>query len=158
MKAASISELKNELKTLSQKDLVDVCLRLAKYKTDNKALIGFLLFEAHNKPAFVEEIKNEIITQFNEINPQQNLYFIKKSLRKIKRQIVKYAKYIDDKALAADLHIFFCLQLKESGIPFEKSQQLSNLYAAELKTILGLIKALHPDLQADYNHELEKII
>lgn len=157
MKAAAISDVKNELKSLPAKNLVDICLRLAKYKADNKELIGFLLFEAHKKPAFVEELKNGISVQFNQLDPKQNLYYLKKSLRKILRQIVKYCRYLDDKAMAADLHIFFCLQLKDSGIPFHKSQQLTNLYAQQLKKIHSLIATLHPDLQADYRHDLEKI-
>lgn len=157
MKAAGISDLKKELKALQPKDLVELCLRLAKYKKDNKELIGFLLFEAHDKPAFVESLKLEIKENIGLIDKGSNLYYVKKSLRKILRQIVKYCKYLDDKALAADLHIYFCLQLKQSGIPYKKSQLLLNMYEQELKKIHLLIATLHEDLQADYHNDLEAI-
>ncbi|MEI6020736.1 MAG: hypothetical protein WCR21_06370, partial [Bacteroidota bacterium] len=74
MKAAGISDLKKELKALQPKDLVELCLRLAKYKKDNKELIGFLLFEAHNKPAFVEALKAEISENMLAIDKSTNLY------------------------------------------------------------------------------------
>jgi hypothetical protein len=79
-------------------------------------------------------------------------------LRKLLRVITKYCKYISDKALAADLHIYFCQKMKASGIPYHKSQLLVNMYEQQLKKINTLINGLHEDLQQDYLNDLEKII
>ena len=158
MKASSISELKKELHELPAKQLVELCLHLAKYKKDNKEFLDYLLFQAHDKPSFVSAVKTEIDGHFEELKTQANLYYVKKSLRKLLRLITKYCKYIGDKALGADLHIYFCQKMKASGIPYHKSQLLINMYEQQLKKINTLISSLHEDLQQDYLNDLEKII
>ncbi len=158
MKTASISELKKELQELPPKQLAELCLNLAKYKKDNKEFLDYLLFEAHDKPNFILGVKKEIDAHFMELKLQSNLYYVKKSLRKLLRIITKYCKYVNDKALAAELHIYFCAKLKQSGIPYHKSQLLVNLYEQELKKINALIQSLHEDLQQDYMNDLEKIM
>lgn len=158
MKTATISELKKELKVLSAGQLTELCLTLAKYKKDNKELLDYLLFEAHNKPNFILEVKQEIDAHFEELKFQTNLYYVKKSLRKLLRLINKYCKYVADKALAAELHLHFCSKLKASRIPYRKSQLLINLYEQEIKKINTLIAGLHEDLQQDYTNDLENIM
>lgn len=157
MKVSSISELKKELHEIPQKQLVELCLSLAKYKKDNKEFLDYLLFQAHDKSAFITTVKAEIDEHFEQLNTQANLYFVKKSLRKLLRIITKYCKYLGDKAAAAELHIYFCTKLKQSGIPYLKSQLLINMYEQQLKKINTLISALHEDLQLDYLNELENI-
>ena len=48
MKAASISEIKTELKGLPPAQLTELCLRLARFKKENKELLTYLLFEAND--------------------------------------------------------------------------------------------------------------
>ena len=158
MKAASLSELKKELNELPPKQLVELCITLAKYKKDNKELLDYLLFQAHDKPNFILEVKKEMDDHFDELKSQANLYYVKKSLRKLLRIINKYCKYVADKALAAELHIYFCEKLKRSNIPYKKSQLLVNMYEQEIKKINTLISSLHEDLQQDYLNDLEKIL
>ena len=50
MKTATVTELKKELKTRSQSDLVELCLKLSKFKKENKELLTYLLYEADNEP------------------------------------------------------------------------------------------------------------
>jgi len=158
MKTASLSELKKELNDLPAKQLAELCVTLAKYKKDNKELLDYLLFEAHDKPNFILEVKKEIDENFLELKHQANLYYVKKSLRKLLRIINKYSKYISDKALSAELHIYFCQKLKQSGIPYRKSQLLVNMYDQEIKKINTLILGLHEDLQQDYLIDLDNLI
>lgn len=158
MKVSSISELKKELHELPQKRLIELCLSLAKYKKDNKEFLDYLLFQSHDRSSFITAIKSEIDVYFEELKHQPNLYYVKKSLRKLLRLITKYCKYIGDKSSAAELHIYFCSKLKESGIPYHKSQLLVNMYEQQLKKINTLIKGLHEDLQQDYLIELERLI
>jgi hypothetical protein len=157
MKSVTIHELKKELQELSPKELAELCLKLAKYKKDNKEYLGFLVFESHDKNVFVKDVKELVDAYFEEIKSQSNLYYTKKSLRKVLRVINKYCKYLGDKALAAELHIYFCLQVKSSGIKIYKSQQLENMYRQELKKIGTLVSSLHEDLQSDYAADIEKI-
>ncbi len=157
MKAAGISDIKKELEHLQTKELLDLCIALAKHKKDNKEYLGYLLFEAHDKNQFIKEVKEEIDTHFDALKLQSNLYYVKKSLRKILRIISKYAKYTDDKALNGELYIYFCLKLKNSGIPYHKSQMIVNIMEGTVKKINTLISTLHPDLQNDFLIDLDKI-
>ncbi len=157
MESATLNTIKKELQQLPQKQLVELCVALAKYKKDNKEFLDYLLFEAHDKNNFVLSVKKQIDEHFAELKVQTNLYYVKKSLRKLLRIITKYCKYIGDKGLAADLHIYFCKKFKASGIPYNKSQLLINMYEQQLKKINALIKTLHEDLQSDYLRELEEV-
>lgn len=158
MKAAGLSDIKKELEFLEPKKLLELCIALAKYKKDNKEYLGFLLFEEHDKIQFIKEVKEEIDAHFELLKSQSNLYYVKKSLRKLLRIITKYTKYVDDKGLSAEMYIYFCSKLKHSGIPYHKSQMLVNLMDQQIKKINTLITTLHPDLQNDYLNDLEKII
>ena len=157
MKSGSLSEIKKELQELEPKQLAELCIALAKYKKDNKEFLDYLLFESHDKNGFVSQVKQLVDENFSELHPDTNLYYVRKSLRKILRIISKYIKYIGDKAVAVELHIYFCAKLKASRIPIHKSARLVNLKAAEIKKIKALIDALHEDLQYDYLKELEEI-
>jgi hypothetical protein len=149
MKVASINELKKELESLPADNLVDICVRLAKFKKENKELMNYLLFESHDEQAYIDLVKKEVSEQFTEIN-QSNLYFAKKSIRKILRTTGKYIKYTASKEMEIELLLHFCNTLKASGIPFYNSTALNNLYQAQLKKISKTISTLHEDLQYDY--------
>src|SRR5687768_4936828 len=68
LKPASISEIKQELNNATQKQLLELCLRLIKYKKENKELLSYLLFEDHDVRTYVESVKKEIDEQFSGIN------------------------------------------------------------------------------------------
>ena len=72
--------------------------------------------------------------QFAEIN-QSNVYYVKKSVRKILRGVTKYLKYSGKAETAVQVLIYFLQQFRELPISFEKSPQLVNLYMAQLKKI-----------------------
>ncbi|MBK7559781.1 MAG: hypothetical protein IPI54_16785 [Chitinophagaceae bacterium] len=153
MKAASISELKSELVNIPGDQLIDLCLRLAKFKKENKELLTYLLFEAFDEPAFVENIKKDMLQKFEEINTT-SLYFVKKSLRKILRTLNKYIRYTGSAETEAELLLFFCTTLKNSGIPIEKNPVIKNMYQNQLKKTAKTIAAMHEDLQYEYAKQL----
>ncbi len=157
MKAASLSEVKKELQLLEAPELMELCLLLARYKKDNKEFLDYQLFRSQDKTIFVNDVKADIDEQFAELGRQSNLYFAKKSLRKILRIISKYSKYVSSNSASAELYIYFCLKLKNSGIAFRKSQMLVNMYGQQLKKINLLVNSLHEDLRTDYAADLEAI-
>ena len=63
MKTATVTELKKELKTRSQADLVELCLKLSKFKKENKELLTYLLYEADNELQYIVNVKSEIDLQ-----------------------------------------------------------------------------------------------
>lgn len=156
MKSAGINEIKKELQTLEPKQLLELCLRLGKYKKENKELLGYLLFDAHDEPAFITNVQAEIREMFGEVN-KSNLYLAKKSVRKILRYTNKYIKYSGTAVAEIELLMFFCLQLKESGIPYRRNAVFSNMYDQQLKKIRKTLNSLHEDLQFDYAQALEEL-
>lgn len=156
MKAATVQDIKQELTTLKQNELLAICLRLARFKKENKELLTYMLFEAHNEPGYVDGVKKEIDEQMESINTSQ-IYFAKKSIRKILRLVNKYARYSSSKQTEVELLIYFCKRLKASGIPLHKNVALNKLYENQLMKIKKLMKALHEDIQYDLNRELEEL-
>lgn len=156
MKASTVSTLKKELNTLPAGDVLELCMKLVKYKKENKELLSYLLFDANNEPEFVRNIKNEIDIQFAEINRSQ-LYFAKKSIRKILKTTNKYIRYSGNKQTEVELLIHFCTKLKQSGIPYKSSNSLQNILINQLRKIHTAIGSLHEDLQHDYLVEIKEL-
>lgn len=157
MKSASISEIRQELNNTSAKDLLTLCLRMAKYKKENKELLSFLLFESNDIQQFIISIKNNIDDEIKNVN-KANLYLAKKGLRKILRITNKYIKYTDSNEVAVELIIYFCSAVKSADFKIHKSVALSNLYKAQLKKIDNLIKNFHDDLKYDFLKQAEQLL
>jgi len=156
MNTASISEIKQELSTLSATELLALCIRLSKYKKENKELLNYLLFEVNDEQAFVEMVKNSITNDFETVN-KVNLYFAKKTIRKILKIANKHIKYTASKEVEVQVLMHFCTTMELSGIPFKKNIALSNLYQSQLKKIEKVINSMHEDLQYDYLKALDKM-
>jgi hypothetical protein len=156
MKSASISEIKQELKTLSPSKLADISLHLARYKKDNKEFLTYLLFEADDQPAYVKNVKEAMDEMFRDINIS-NLYYAKKTLRKILRFANKHIRYTASKSAEAEILMHFLTNFKGLKISFHKSTALTNLYAAQLKKISAALNTMHEDLQYDYKRDLERL-
>ncbi len=157
MKAATISQLKQELSNRPPGELVELCLRLSKFKKENKELLTYLLYEASNEAAYIENVKREIDTQFEQINTA-SYYYIKKSVRKILRLTKKYIRYSKKKETEADLLIYFCYKLINFSPSIQDSIPLRNLLNRQIAAIRKAISSLHPDLQYDYETELNELI
>jgi hypothetical protein len=153
MKAATISELKSELTNIPAEQLTELCIRLAKFKKENKELLTYLLFEAFDEPAFIVQIKKDMLQQFEEIN-RSSLYFVKKSLRKILRTLNKYIRYTGSAETEVELLLYFCSTLKNSGIAYEQNPVIKNMYQNQLKKTEKTIAAMHEDLQYEYAKQL----
>ena len=157
MKAASLKEIQQELAELPKQELIALCLRLGKFKKENKELLTYLLFEAFDQEAWVAGIKKDMDAQFGEIN-RSSLYFIKKSLRKILRTIGKYSRYAGLPLVEAQLLLHFFLLIKSSALDIRGSTALQNLQANQVKKLRKIITGMHEDLQFDYLKELELLI
>jgi hypothetical protein len=156
MKAATIQEIKQELNSLSSSRLTELCLRLARYKKDNKELLTYLLFESDDETAFIKNVKSELDTEFEEL-PKATLYHTKKSLRRIVRVLIKRIKYTGSAQVEIELLVYYCEKVRASKIPIHKNPVLVNLYQQQVKKIRAAIATLHEDLQYDYLKELKKI-
>jgi hypothetical protein len=149
MKIPSVTEIKKELETLPKETIVKLCVRLATYKKDNKELLNYLLFEAHNEESYVNAIKEEISLAFEEMNTN-SVYFAKKGIRRILRILKRSVRYSGNKKTEAELLIFFCEAMNAMELPIYESKVLINLYQRQLVNIRTALATLHEDLQADY--------
>ena len=156
MKAVSVKELKTELKHQSQSELIELCLRLSKFKKENKELLTYLLFEATNEDGYIEHVKAEIDELFSIINT--NTYFyIKKSVRNVLRRLKTYIRYSKNKETEIELLLFFCEKLTEIRPSIKNNTVLKNIYLREKTSILKKMTLLHEDLQYDFNEVLNKL-
>lgn len=156
MKAASLKEIKTELNHRSTHELLELCLQLAKSKKENKELLTYLLFESTNEAAFIQSIKDKIDIDFEAINTK-TFFYIKKSTRKILREIKKFIRYSKNKETEVELLIYFCHKLNDFQPSIKRNSALTSLYTRQLEYIKKKVTALHEDLQYDYKLELEQL-
>ena len=156
MKAATVRELKQELSQRTPKEVLEICLRLSKFKQENKELLTYLLFEARDEASYVHSVKQEIDEQFAEIN-KRSFYIIKKSVRKILRSVRKYIRYSDSKETEVELLIYFCIKLRDLDPSIFRYTVLRNLYERLVDSIEKKLGKLHEDLQYDYGVQLEEL-
>ena len=156
MKAASINDIKKAIQALDEKEIQEFCLRLAKYKKENKELLTYLLFESQDENAYVEGIKAEIDELFQTV-PKNSVYLIKKVLRKILRTVNKQIRYSGNTESELTLRIYFCMSLKKAGVDIRASTLLFNLYQQQLKKIGTTLSKLDEDLQFDFARDFEMI-
>ena len=156
MRAASISEIKKELQSLDTDTLQTLCLRIAKYKKENKELLSYLLSEAQDEAGYIQSVKAEIETMFLELS-DRNLYIVKKILRKILRFANRQIKYSGIPQTELEVRIFFCEKIKEAGIPLVTGTVLFNLYRQQLKKIESVLDKLPEDYRVDYANDIQAI-
>ncbi len=156
MKAINLSEIKKELKTLSNTELQELCLRLSRFKKENKELLTYLLFESHYESGYVENVKSYMDEEFDTINTD-SYYYIRKSIRKILRNVKKFIRYSQVKETQVELLLYFCMKLKHFKPSINNSTQLQNTYTRQLDLAEKTIAKLHEDLQYDYNLLIEEL-
>ena len=156
MLSPKLNDIKKELNFLAPEQLADLCLRLSRYKRENKELMSYLLFEAHDETAFIAKVKEDMDEQF-EIMPKGNLYIVKKSLRKILKSTTKFIKFSGIKQTEVELLIYYSLKMKTAGYANTSNTLLTNLYDQQRIKINKAIEKLHEDLQFDYLKEVERL-
>ena len=156
MKAESVVTIKKELQHRSHDELLQLCLRLSRFKKENKELLTYLLFESHNEEQYIESIKIEIDEQFESIN-RDSYFYIKKSVRKILRSIKKYARYSLKKETEVELLLYFCEKLRDFQPSIKRNVTLTNIFNRQLVLAKKQISGFHEDLQYDYNIKIESL-
>lgn len=157
MQTSTLAQLKKELQTIPYPQVVELCMRLAKSKKDNKELLHYLLFEANDEQQFIAQAKQELAQLFTEINTT-HVYYAKKTIRKILRTVNKHIKCSGLPQTTVELLMAFLMELKQYPKLLEQSTQLQNLYAAQLKKITTAMAKLHEDVQYDYQRELKEVM
>ena len=154
MKAVTLKEIKQELNTLSTQEIQELCLRLSRFKKENKELLTYLLFESHNETGYIDSVKSYMDTEFEQINTD-SYFYIRKSTRKILRNVKKFIRYSQKKETEVELLLYFCEKLKDFKPSIKRSTQLVNMFNRQVFLSKKIIGTFHEDLQYDYNLILE---
>lgn len=151
-----LQHIKKELQHLSAEQVTELTLRLARHKKENKELLAYLLFEAHDEPAFIEKAKGEVGFMFSQLPTHS--YLAAKSMRKILRLIGKYIKFMASKGAEIDLLINFCNNYLQYADRRSSYKPLRLILIRQIEKIRGLIQKLHEDLQFDYSNDYNLLL
>ncbi len=154
MESVKLNELKKELGLRPPQELVELCLKLVKFKRDNKDLLTYLLFEQDNEAGYIEKVKEEMDVAFSEIN-KSSFYLAKKGVRKALKLAQKHIKYSGQKTTEIELLAYFLQHFNGMAKYFPKSTVFENLRESQIRKITKALESLHPDLQHDYLHLLK---
>jgi len=132
------------------------CIRMAKYKTENKELLNYLIYQAYDQSSFIQQVKEEIDNQLKALN-KNNLYLAKKTLRKALKTTQKFIKFSGNKQTEIELLIHFCKKMKATGLSIRQGKVLGNIYMRQLERINIILTTLHEDIQMDYAEDIETI-
>ena len=157
MKPVTIKKIKDELHYKSSLELIELCLKLSKFKNENKELLSYLLFDAEDEVTYIYNVNEYITLLFNDINTK-SFFYIRKSVRKILRLTKKYIRYSKKKETEVELLIHFCKELKKISPSISKSPRLLNVYNRQIILIKKAIATLHEDLQYDYQLEFDQLL
>ena len=157
MKPVTIKKIKDELHYKSSQELIELCLKLSKFKKENKELLSYLLFDAEDEETYINSVNEHITLLFADINTK-SFFYIRKSVRKILKLTKKYIRYSKKKETEVELLLHFCKELKEISPSMSKSPRLLNVYNRQLILIKKAIATLHEDLQYDYQLEFDQLL
>jgi hypothetical protein len=149
MKSASIHSLRNELKSYTKEELMEHCLRLAKYKKENKELLTYLLFEAQDEEAYIKGIVEEMNQQMSSLKGCAT-YVRNKGMRKLLREVKKFIRYSGKKETEVVLLMEFCTHLNKYFARSLHDPVLRNLLERQRILASKKLSYLHEDLQFDY--------
>ena len=131
MKAASVVEIRKTLEHVDKDRLKQLCLRLARFKLENKELLTYLLYEADDEDHYIQSIKKQLDGLFDEINTN-SYFYIKKSVRKILRRIKKFARYSNVPETEVELLLYVCQKMNDISPSIFKNKTLTNIYARQI--------------------------
>lgn len=153
MTTASLSELRRALKNVPSNDLPDLCIRLARYKKENKELLSYLLFEVDDEPEYIKGVKTEIDEHFHELT-HSTPYMTKKGIRKALALTNQKIRYSGQKRTEVELLIYFCKKFRKE-ISFRNNVTLKNIYLRQIQRIKKTLTTLHEDLQFDFGEDIK---
>ena len=154
--AYGLQDIKKEIQHLRPEQITELCLRLARYKKENKELMAYLLFEADNETAFLEKVKAEAGFMFSQLPAHS--YNAAKAMRKILRLLTKYTKFTGSKQAEIDLLISFCINYINYINHNVSYKPLRLILIRQVIKIRVIIAKLHEDLQFDHSQEFNAML
>jgi len=154
--AYGLQHIKKEIQHLPNEQLTELMIRLARYKKENKELLAYLLFEAHDEAAFIEKVKAEAGFMFSQLSSLS--YHAAKGMRKILRLISKYTKFMASKPAEIELLMNFCENYLEYADKRTSYKPIRLILTRQVEKVRGLISKLHEDLQFDHQESYNALL
>jgi len=156
VKAYGLGDIKKELQFHDKGHLIDLCLRLARYKKENKELLAYLLFDADNERGFIDGVIAESGFMFSQL-PSNN-YQMAKSMRKILRLLGKYVKFMGSKEAEIEFLLSFCKNYIQYADRRGSYKPMRLILTRQLEKVKKAIGQLHEDLQFDYTQDYNTVV
>jgi hypothetical protein len=156
MKAHTLHQIQQELRSMEAPELVELCMRLAKHKKESKELLSYLLFEKNDESEYIQKVKLSIDELFQGIN-RSTAWTTKKGLQKVVRHLTKFIRNSSKKESELELRLYFCKKVRDTRINLNASTVTKNIYFREADKIKLIFSKLHEDLQLDYRQQLEEL-
>ena len=154
MNPASIEDIKKELQHLPQKKVLDLTLRLARFKKENKELLTYLLFESHDVAGYIKILQGDMDEKFAAVDPS-SVSKAKKEYRKILRVVNRQIKYIGSKSAAVELLLYFSMKLRTRESTLHS--RLQTIFIQQLTKAEKLLPLIEDDLQFDYRQKIDAL-
>ena len=156
MATIKLQTQKKEITKLDNKHLAEICIRLAKHKTENKELLNYLLFYAHDNEPYIDDLKKDIAAVYNNLPIGE--YACTVQLKKLILRLNKHLKFVADKSREAEIITEFCQTfIQHINIRSHYSPLIQVLYRQFVKLNKVILK-LDEDLQFDYQQPIEEIL
>ena len=129
MKAATVSQLRKELVKLDHDELLDVCVRMAKFKVESKELLTYLLMKADDEIGYANDLCSEIDEH---LNAPGRIH--KKTLRKVVKmdgQVTAVLRLTKKRSCKCEFTFVDESRTRESASA--NCRVSANMYATQLK-------------------------
>jgi hypothetical protein len=156
IKVYGLADIKKEIQFQDKTVLMELVLRLARYKKENKELLAYLLFEADNERSFIDSVIAENGFMFSQL-PSNN-YQMAKSMRKILRLLNKYIKFMGSKEAEIEFLLSFCRNYIQYADKRGSYKPMRLILTRQLEKIKKTIEKLHEDLQFDYTQDYNAML
>jgi hypothetical protein len=151
-----LSDLKKELLELSKPELIQLCLRVAKLKRENKELLAYLIFDSEDPLFYAQKLKPEIKEVFKQ--PFQHAYYLTKSIRKAMRLITKYYRFTSNKQGETELLIYLVEEFYLSWRNEYRYQALGKVIYRCLEKAQSNLKKIDEDFRADFEDPINELV
>lgn len=156
MKTQGLADIKKTIKNISHAELSEICLKLARFKKDNKEYVHFLLYEASNPLDYAEEVKESLLGPLTNLSRHPSLKV--KELRKHLRVLNRHIRYTSSSEVEISLLIWYeDMLLTHAGVR-QSNKALYTLFIRQLEKIRKSFAKIHEDLQFDYSHSYNHLL
>lgn len=156
MKSASLHQIKKELQQKDSGELIELCLKLSKFKLEGKEYLSYLLFDADDEDEYVLLVKEYITSEFEAI-PNKNVYYLKKSIRRILRKVKKHIRFSKIPTTELSLTLHYCNELLKFHDELRRSKQMRNVLEKQILSLDKILSKVHSDYKADFRTDIDDL-